>query len=581
MRDAFARIVLRRQILIGVLATIAVMGIASASASADTGVVGLWHLNENGGLLASDSSGLANNGTLSGEVSWVPGVSGSGLSFDDTSGTNDGSVDVAASSSLEPANITVQAWVRRTGSPGNFKYIVDNGYSGCIAGSYGLYSGPNGGMVFYVSAPGSGGPNYAQSPDAGTGVWDGNWHLITGTYDGSLLRLYVDGTEVGSGTPWTQPIGYGLTNNDLFFGSYMGCKGLDYPGAVDEIEIWNRALSSDEVKAETLYPHLVLAPANASVPYGSSQTYTATEYNANGANLGDVTGATTFTITPDGICSAATCTPTAVGAHTVTGTDSGVTTGATTLNVTPAPVTVTANNVSRAYGVANPALGATITGFAFGQTLATSGITGAAACTTTATTTSPPGSYPITCTQGTLTASNYSFPAGNFVPGKLTVMAAATSLSAPPISVVNSILSLVPTFTATLTSGGTPIPGQSVAFSLSVNPKATVCTGTTNAAGVASCKPSPLTIVSLLLSSSYTASYAGNTTYSPSTTTAPVILLSLHVHASVNLRRLTKYERKLLLHDLAVCRNLKHNPTFAARAASLRGPRCSVTRFGH
>ena len=54
-----------------------------------------------------------------------------------------------------------------------------------------------------------------------------------------------------------------------------------------------------------------------------------------------------------------------------------------------------------------------------GQTLATSGVTGQASCTTTATTFSPGGGYPITCTQGTLDAANYSF--GPFVPGTLTV----------------------------------------------------------------------------------------------------------------------------------------------------------------
>src|SRR5205823_14394762 len=37
---------------------------------------------------------------------------------------------------------------------------------------------------------------HVSSPDAGTGIWDGKWHHVAGTYDGAALRLYVDGHEV-------------------------------------------------------------------------------------------------------------------------------------------------------------------------------------------------------------------------------------------------------------------------------------------------------------------------------------------------------------------------------------------------
>ena len=89
-----------------------------------------------------------------------------------------------------------------------------------------------------------------------------------------------------------------------------------------------------------------------------------------------------------------------------------------TVTVGPATLTVTANNVTKAFGAAVPTLSATISGYVNGQTLATSGVTGQALCTTTATTTSSGGSYPITCSLGTLAAHNYTF---SFVPGTLTV----------------------------------------------------------------------------------------------------------------------------------------------------------------
>ena len=70
---------------------------------------------------------------------------------------------------------------------------------------------------------------------------------------------------------------------------------------------------------------LVLTPARATVVTGGAQPYRAEGFDRGGNDLGDVTAATTFTIAPDGSCSAATCTPSAPGDHTVTGQDGTVT----------------------------------------------------------------------------------------------------------------------------------------------------------------------------------------------------------------------------------------------------------------
>ena len=114
------------------------------------------------------------------------------------------------------------------------------------------------------------------------------------------------------------------------------------------------------------------------------------------------------------------------------------------LSVTKAPLTVTADNKSRTYGAANPALTATITGFVNGETLGTSGVTGAPSCSTPATSTSPAGSYAITCIQGTLAAANYSF--GPFVAGTLSVGEASLTITANNAS--RTYGDANPTFTA-------------------------------------------------------------------------------------------------------------------------------------
>jgi hypothetical protein len=165
------------------------------------------------------------------------------LSFDGSTAR----VRVPDSSALEPASaLTVTAFVKATGSPGAFKYVVAKGAAGCIAGSYGLYTGSGGGLIFYMSQ--NGGMSYTLSPDAGADVWDGKWHFVVGTYDGSAVHLYVDGAQIGTGTAASGPIAYGLANgNDLFFGHYDGCSGLDFTGSIDEPTVWSRAFSPTEV----------------------------------------------------------------------------------------------------------------------------------------------------------------------------------------------------------------------------------------------------------------------------------------------------------------------------------------------
>lgn len=89
-----------------------------------------------------------------------------------------------------------------------------------------------------------------------------------------------------------------------------------------------------------------------------------------------------------------------------------------TLSVDRAVLTVTPTDKTRRYGAADPTLKVTFGGFALGQNLTRAGIAGAPDCTTAASATSPVGDYPITCTTGTLTASNYTF---TFQTGLLTV----------------------------------------------------------------------------------------------------------------------------------------------------------------
>jgi RHS repeat-associated protein len=127
-------------------------------------------------------------------------------------------------------------------------------------------------------------------------------------------------------------------------------------------------------------------------------------------------------------------------------TDYTTATTSVTLSVTKALLTVTANPASVTYGGTLPAFTATYSGFVNGDTFA-SAVTGSPSLTTTATSSSPVGSYTITAAQGTLAAANYTF---TFVNGTLTVTMAGTSASVSSNNNPSTYGANV-TFTATVT----------------------------------------------------------------------------------------------------------------------------------
>ncbi len=178
----------------------------------------------------------------------------------------------------------------------------------------------------------------------------------------------------------------------------------------------------------------------------------------------------TFSAGPVQVCASggtngATITLSGAGTCTVTASQAGAagyqaaTPVQQSFTVRQATLTVTAADKAMTYGGAVPALTATYSGFVNGDTATHSSgsnnpfymtITGAPACTTSATSGgpsgggSPVGSYPITCTRGTLGAANYTFA---FQPGTLTVNPAALTITADNQHTVYG--QLPPTFTVT------------------------------------------------------------------------------------------------------------------------------------
>ncbi len=248
-RDKDVRSARRRFTAAATITTIA-LGLATAPAAlaGDSSIVGAWLLDEGTGQKVRDISGKGNHGMLgttsgadSSDPSWFTVSAGryytrNALSFD-----GDDSIAVADSTTLEPSNISVGAIVRSK-TPGQYRYVVSKGALQCQTASYGLYTGADGGLIFYISN----GTETVLSPDATARIWDGNWHIVLGTFDGGRVRLYVDGREIGTGTTTNVSLAYSFPTNDNFYiGDYRGsCSNpLGFMGDIDAVAVANKAIN--------------------------------------------------------------------------------------------------------------------------------------------------------------------------------------------------------------------------------------------------------------------------------------------------------------------------------------------------
>lgn len=187
---------------------------------------------------ATDALGV-NNGTIQGAVGFVPGRVGQAFSFPLCSNCDEpNDVAVASPVGLQTPAVTAMAWVKRSGSPGAGAYVVAqlDVCAACTSVSYGLTSGASGNLSFQIFD----GVSVVSSPDAAPAIWDGNWHLAAGTYDGAAVRLYIDGVQVGAGTADGSRIHYTAGQSFL-----IGAGS--FSGAVDVVMIFSRALSAAEI----------------------------------------------------------------------------------------------------------------------------------------------------------------------------------------------------------------------------------------------------------------------------------------------------------------------------------------------
>jgi hypothetical protein len=155
-------------------------------------------------------------------------------------------VDVSSSSSLQPSTFSVAAWFKTSKEYTSNAYIVNKGgYGSESVGknmNYGIFLDPYEHIRAGFETK-SGGDQFVTSPAEYN---DGRWHYAVVTYDGMTIRLFIDGIQVGS-----KSTSGAIADNTGFQPLRIGANSLTldgyFTGNADEVRVWNRALSSQEV----------------------------------------------------------------------------------------------------------------------------------------------------------------------------------------------------------------------------------------------------------------------------------------------------------------------------------------------
>jgi glucose/arabinose dehydrogenase len=233
---------------------------AFAEGAAISGLVGYWDMNavSVSGSTLSDRSGGGSSGTILG-ATLAAGMIGESLAFDG----GDDRVDIVGAPALDTvAGFTIAFWYRAVV---NFGSIVAKPYGAAWLNSWQFeFNGPS------LSFTSSDGTNQHFDVTAAPGA--GTWIHVAGSWDGVTKKLFVNGVRV-----LAVPRAIAVDTRDVVIGGDYnnGQFLLPFNGSVDEVRVYDRALSDGQV--QQLYQGVFAPDTDApSIPTGVATTLVTT-----------------------------------------------------------------------------------------------------------------------------------------------------------------------------------------------------------------------------------------------------------------------------------------------------------------
>ncbi|MBM3243102.1 LamG domain-containing protein [Candidatus Poribacteria bacterium] len=201
--------------------------------------VGIWFLDEGSGKTVGDSSGNGNNGTIRGDGGkWADGKFGKALLLNGTTEF----VEVPDSASLDlQEQVTMVCWFNWEGSGDGWQTFFSKGPMSGTNENYALFTNSANRHTHFCKNAG-GARDCFNSPN--NAFESKQWVHAAATYDGKTQITYIDGKEVAKGNISGKMV---PNNNYLGIGFREGSPHY-WKGMLDDMAIFKRALSADEVK---------------------------------------------------------------------------------------------------------------------------------------------------------------------------------------------------------------------------------------------------------------------------------------------------------------------------------------------
>ncbi len=242
------------------------------------GLVGWWPFNNN----ANDESGNGNNGTVTGPTLTNDRFGNAGRAYN-FNGTSD-YISVPNIASSGNAARSICSWVKSTSNIQNC--IVSTGNYNVTSIRFNLVMGYGPGAQTQPGKVGVMGFNNDFYPNTGQSVNNNKWHLVCATYNGAgSVKTYVDGILDNSGSKTYNTSGqlnYFGKSSDINNGGGNQCF---FNGLIDDIGIWNRALTDQEISdlynANSCSNDLTINPSTNIQNIGGNAIFTATTSDSN------------------------------------------------------------------------------------------------------------------------------------------------------------------------------------------------------------------------------------------------------------------------------------------------------------